>query len=216
MRGAKRSEQSLLQGSDRLTADNLKVLASDVEETLGDVEAQLNDKVDVNTNQRCQRGLQMATEALEELKLQGRSSSRADQAAVEMLYKKYKHRLDELERNRQALEALAISSGTYEGTGEERRKAASRALERASEIQEDSKASVKRSLGLVTETEQIGKETAVVLKGQTEQMKSIYADVSVQQSHIPFAATIKACKSPSPIAYPHSPSISKAEVSFKR
>jgi len=57
-------------------------------------------------------------------------------------------------------------------------------IDTAKKVQDDSKASTMRSLQKVEQAEAIGKDTAATLKQQTEQLKSIHAEVEEVESNI--------------------------------
>ena len=68
-------------------------------------------------------------------------------------------------------------------TEEERKQAAAELLSRVSHVQADSRASVVRSLQLVDTSERVAKDTALLVKAQTEQLKDIHADAQSLEAH---------------------------------
>lgn len=99
-------EESLLGLSRKLEAENLKVLASDVEDSIAEASSAIAGRIDETNLQRAHKAVLLAHEALEELKLQGRQSARLDQAACEMLSKSYGRQLQELSERLKSCELL--------------------------------------------------------------------------------------------------------------
>jgi hypothetical protein len=64
------------------------------------------------------------------------------------------------------------------------RKATAAALRHATDLQAGSEASIARSQQIVREAQETGTDTAILLKSQTEQLKSIYAEVSEMDDNI--------------------------------
>lgn len=77
-------------------------------------------------------------------------------------------------------------------------KAAAERLQRVRQVQADSEASVQRSLGIVEGAQQLGAETAVTMKKQTEQLKDIYEDVQAMESSLQKAEKIVSLVRPAP------------------
>ena len=72
-------------------------------------------------------------------------------------------------------------------TEEERKQAAAELLSRVSHVQADSRASVVRSLQLVDTSERVAKDTALLVKAQTEQLKDIHADAQSLEAQVGLA-----------------------------
>lgn len=176
-------EESLLGQSSKLQAENLKVLAGDVEDSIAEASSAIAGRIDEANLQRAHKAVLLANEALEELKLQGRQSARLDQAACDMLSKAYGRQLEDLSERLKSSELLMQSEAGREGA-EHRIKAAAERLQRVRQVQAESEASVQRSLGIVEGAQQLGAETAVAMKGQTEQLKDIYADVRQMETDL--------------------------------
>ncbi|EKX36900.1 hypothetical protein GUITHDRAFT_116923 [Guillardia theta CCMP2712] len=168
--------EPLIEGSKVLTGENLRVLAEDLEQCLQEIESVLAEpRQHGNAVQKAAKSIAMAQDILDDLKTQGKQGCRQDRVACDMLIKSYQKKLESLEKNRQAAEAMA-GKGTKELSAHERKKAAEAALDRACNIQRDTQESVQRSIGIIQDAQASGSEAAVVIKGQTEQLKSIYAD----------------------------------------
>ncbi|KAJ1477011.1 hypothetical protein T484DRAFT_3050875 [Baffinella frigidus] len=151
----------------KLTNEALRVLAEDLEESLGDASAAVASS---RGQDKATKALAQAGELLEQLRSQGRTGSRQDQVACDILVKRYQRSIAELAERHTASENSA--GGAAGGASdEERKKWAKEALKHAGRTQKDSEASLARSTQIVEQTERLGQETAVVLKSQTEQMK---------------------------------------------
>jgi len=164
----------------KLTNEALRVLAEDLEESLGDASAAVASS---RGQDKATKALAQAGELLEQLRSQGRTGSRQDQVACDILVKRYQRSIAELAERHTASENSA--GGAAGGASdEERKKWAKEALKHAGRTQKDSEASLARSTQIVEQTERLGQETAVVLKSQTEQMKSVYADLTSMESEL--------------------------------
>lgn len=108
------------------------------------------------------------------------------QVASDMLAKRYHRSIEELQSRltEAGREAAERGAGRNEASNEERKRRAQEALQQAGRLQESSEASLQRSVDIVQATEQIGQETAVVFRGQTEQMKNVYADLVEMESEL--------------------------------
>lgn len=104
----------------------------------------------------------------------------AEQTACEDVCKGLEARLSLIERE----SFIEPDSSGEAGATRPVRKATAAALRHATEIQADSEASLVRSQQIVLDAQETGTDTAILLKAQTEQLKSIYAEVSEMDDNI--------------------------------
>jgi len=168
--GAHEISEALLpdRAAARLSAENLRVLVEDLEQCLQDVTDVLSARRSAGWAQKCEAALGMAQQVLQELRTQGRSASRQDQATCKELVRLFERVLQQAAASFQAAQAAAAG-----GEDEERRTAAGKLLQQVTQVQDDSQASVARSVRLVSQSQQVGQETAVLVKAQTEQVQRV-------------------------------------------
>eukprot|EP00960_Hanusia_phi_P024369 717993-Hanusia_phi.AAC.1 len=148
-------QEPLIEGSKVLAGANLRVLAEDLEQCMEEIESVLAEpKQQGNAVQKASKSIAIAHEILNDLKTQGKQGCRQDRVACDMLIKSYQKKLENLEKNRQAAEAM-IGKGTKELSAQERKKAAEAALDRACNIQRDMQESVQRSIGIIQDAQAV-------------------------------------------------------------
>mmetsp|Transcript_41022 Transcript_41022/g.109705 ORF Transcript_41022/g.109705 Transcript_41022/m.109705 type:complete len:184 (-) Transcript_41022:9-560(-) len=110
--------------------------------------------------------------------MQASQAVRADRVLSQTLLSEYEKALDRLELEQRNAEEHSRQSGVIGCDELARKKASVAAMKKAKQIQAESEESLRNSLKILEQTQQTSVETASLLKGQTEQLKDIYAGVA--------------------------------------
>eukprot|EP00291_Cryptomonas_curvata_P008078 CAMPEP_0172185370 /NCGR_PEP_ID=MMETSP1050-20130122/20128_1 /TAXON_ID=233186 /ORGANISM="Cryptomonas curvata, Strain CCAP979/52" /LENGTH=221 /DNA_ID=CAMNT_0012859341 /DNA_START=48 /DNA_END=710 /DNA_ORIENTATION=- len=178
------SEPLILGSAHRLKGENLHVLIDDIEGHLSNASAGLAKfKVDIILydavlNDKVINSLSLAKAAIAEFRLQASQGARQDRALSQKISAEYDKALDRLESDQREAELLCREAGVIGGDELSRKKASVAAIKKARQIQAASQESLRNSVRTVEQTQHTAAVAAGLIRGQTEQLKDIYAGAS--------------------------------------